>query len=127
MSSHNPYESPGYAPAPKPQRGGHLPTSGMGIASLVLGILSIPPGAFGMCCCLGSPVALTLGAIGLVLGYFGMRETQAGSKAGHGLALAGTICSGIGALVGLISLLILAARIAFSAATHRPPEFNFNP
>jgi hypothetical protein len=126
----NPYASSGYAPTGVPQHGPHLPPSGLAIASLVVGILSILGGIFGgltsVCCCGGlvsGPVALLVGATALALGYFGMKECQAGNKSGYGMALAGMITGGIGALMGLITFLIFAGFVAFAAANQQPQNF----
>ncbi len=62
------------------------PTSGLAIASLVLGI-----GSF-LLSCLG----IATGIAGFFLGLAALRETQPrGPKRGRGLAIAGMICSAI--------------------------------
>jgi hypothetical protein len=119
----NPYQSPGYAPSSKAySSGGQIPPSGMAIASLVLGILADVSGIFGFCCCLSTPLSLVFGAIGLVLGFFGLREVQSGAKTGHGLALGGMITSGIGLLLAIIWLLMFA----FAIVAQPNGNVNFN-
>lgn len=85
-----------WAPA-QPYPGVARPTSGMAVASLVLGILSIT-----MCSGLTS-------LPGLVCAIVGMRETGAtGAKGGRGLAIAGLVTS----IIGLLILAGLAVYIA---------------
>lgn len=64
--------------------------NGMAVASMVLGIISLPS----MCCCvIGLPTAIT----GLVLGIVALNQIKTGSyaKGSHGMALAGIWCSAI--------------------------------
>jgi hypothetical protein len=126
--SNNPYESSAYAASsPMPAGGQGPPPSGMGIASMVLGIVSIFTGTIGFCCCpyLFAPLTFVCALIGLILGYLGMREAQSGFKSGYGMALAGMICSGIAILIGIVSVLVIAGLIAVSAAA-QPGQQNFN-
>jgi hypothetical protein len=67
---------------------GQRPNPGLAIASMVLGIISIPT----LCCCGG-----LLGVVGLPLGLVALMQlpnTPAASGA-RGMALAGVICSGV--------------------------------
>lgn len=78
----------------------------MSIVSLVTGILSI----LLSCCYLGIP----LGAAGLITGYLSKKQNaeSGGMQQGDGLALAGMICGGIGALLGLIHLALVILGVA---------------
>lgn len=67
--------------------------SGIQVASLVLGILSIC-----LCCCYGLP-SLIMGIIGLVCGIKGNKESK------NGVGTAGIICSVIGIIFGFFSLI----------------------
>lgn len=67
--------------------------NGLQIASLVLGIISIL-----LCCCYGAP-SVIMGIIGLVCGIKGNKENK------NGIGTAGIVCSIIGLILGLISLI----------------------
>lgn len=67
--------------------------SGIQIASLVLGILSIC-----LCCCYGLP-SIILGIIGLVCAIKGNKENK------HGIGIAGLVCSIIGLIAGVCMLI----------------------
>jgi hypothetical protein len=75
------------------------PTSGLAIASLVLGIASF------FVSCLG----IVTGIVGFFLGLSALRETQPqGPKRGRGLAIAGMICSAIAfAIMTTLTLLFV--------------------
>ncbi len=80
------------------------PTSGLAIASLVLGILSIVS-------CLGvGPLALIPGVLAIVFGEFAARQYRNGLRAGgtYGMALAGRICGWIGVVIsgGFILMIV---------------------
>ncbi len=92
-----PQPPPSAPPAAEP--GPPCRTSGMAIASLVLGILAVVT-------CVG---AIIFAPIGLVLGIIGLIQTDRsrGCLRGHGLALAGTILSGISLLISPILAAIL--------------------
>lgn len=70
----------------------------MGIASLVLGILSVLCSLFGF-----TWIAMVLGAVGIVLGALSKRNY------GGGMATAGLVLSIIGASLGLVSLVACLA------------------
>ena len=74
---------------------GNVPgnASGVQIASLVLGIISI---VFG--CCYGLP-SIILGVIGLICAIIGNKENK------HGIGTAGLVCSIIGIIAGICWLL----------------------
>ena len=75
----------------------HAPSNGMAVASLVLGILSI---LFVWIPFIGL-ISWILAPIGLVLGLVAMKQPF-----GRGMAVAGSICSGIG-LLGCIGWVVL--------------------
>ncbi len=81
--------------------------NGLAVASLVLGILSI---LFVWIPFIGL-VAWILALIGLVLGLVGMSRPT-----GRGMALAGSICSGIG-LLGCIGWLVLIGAAAAAGSS----------
>lgn len=80
--------------------------SGTQIASLVLGIISIL-----LCCCYGAP-SLILGIIGLVCGIKGNKENK------NGVGTAGIVCSIIGLIMGVASLIyyIIVGAALFSVS-----------
>lgn len=77
-------------------------TNGLAIASFVLGLLSI------FACWLG----VLTGVIGLVLGFIGLRQTNADPErvGGRGLAIAGIVLSGIATVlwVGFFIVVVIA-------------------
>lgn len=83
----------GYSPASAP------PASGLAIASMILGILSMP-----MTCVylIGTPGAI----LAVIFGHLARGKARRGEAGGEGMALAGLIC-------GYISLALAAAGIAF--------------
>lgn len=94
------YEEPEDASAAAPER---APDSNKGpigysIASLVCGILGL------ICCCCGF-FGLVPAIAGIVLGIISIKK----DCEGQGMAIAGIVCGGIGALFGLIGLIIGAA------------------
>jgi hypothetical protein len=102
------YGMPAYAPgmppppAPPMMPGFGIPkvTSGKAIGSLVCAGIGL---VLGFVCGIGA-VAVP---VGLVLGFLGIAETGAnGTRAGRGLAIAGTICNAV-LLVGGIALAVL--------------------
>lgn len=85
--------------------------SGIQIASLVLGIISIL-----LCCCYGAP-SVIMGIIGLVCGIKGNKESK------NGVGTAGIVCSIIGLILGLISLIYFL--IVGAAFTSVLTEFSY--
>lgn len=95
-----PYPSgPGYGWGGMPQP----PRDGMGIASLVLGIVSV------VIFCLW-PVALVTGALAVIFGAISRSRASKGLASNPGQALAGLICGAVGVVLaaGLLALLIAA-------------------
>jgi hypothetical protein len=84
----------------------------MAVASLVLGIVSIP----GICCY--GIVGLAAGITAIILGRMSIRKIKAsgGLLGGNGLAQAGWICGAVGAVLGLIYALFTLALFIFGLA-----------
>ena len=75
-------------------------TSGMCIAALVLGIVSIP-GSFIVYGVLG----LILGVLAVIFAILGIRSTRRPEVKGRGLAIAGLVCGIVGFLISLFLFL----------------------
>jgi hypothetical protein len=71
----------------------------LALASMVLGIVSIPG-----CCCwfFGAPMAVA----GLVLGFVSMGKIRSNPQMfkGGGMAIAGIVCSGAGLMLDLVAI-----------------------
>ena len=83
------------------------PTNGLGIASLVLGILSVATvwiPFLGMIAWITAPLGLILGFVGLSKPY------------GRGVTIAGIICSAIALLIALAWVIFIGAAITSAAA-----------
>jgi hypothetical protein len=83
-------QQPYNAPPPYPPPVEPPKKSGMAIASLILGILSIPSG-----CCYG--LGIILGIVGIILGVMSKKDSGQMS----GMAIAGIICSCFGIVFGI--------------------------
>ncbi|EST33895.1 hypothetical protein M878_11840 [Streptomyces roseochromogenus subsp. oscitans DS 12.976] len=86
------------------------PQNGMGVAALVLGILSI------CLFCLYGVVSLVLGILAVVFGIKGRRRAELGEATNHGQAQAGLIMGIIGIVLGIAVIVLLA--IGINAAIH---------
>jgi hypothetical protein len=82
--------------------------NGLAVASLVLGILSL---LFVWIPLVGM-ISWVLSIVGLVLGLIGL-----GKPEGRGLAIAGSICSGVGLVACIGWVILFAAAAAGSAAS----------
>lgn len=106
---------------------------GLGVASLVLGVLAIlievpsfATSLFGAACCfcfgiaswLGHAVGAVFAVVGLGLGIFGLKDPK-----GKGMALTGTVLSGITLLGAVIGIVLSLLGIAVFAA-NVPPRQN---
>jgi RsiW-degrading membrane proteinase PrsW (M82 family) len=79
-----------------------LPASGLAIASLVLGIISVLFSCFW-------PLAIVCGVLAVVFGFIGINKSKKGEAGGKSMALAGVITGGIGIL---LSVLLVAGLVA---------------
>ncbi|SCL65247.1 protein of unknown function [Micromonospora citrea] len=106
----DPYGQQAYPPPMYPNAGfaGKGPgqqQNTLGLVSMILGIVSIPM----VCCYLGIP----LGIGALVTGWMGRQKAAQGLADNQGQALAGLICGGIGAALGLLQIVLLIFGIAY--------------
>lgn len=81
-----------------------MPRNGLGIASLVLGILAIPAAISG-------PGGVILGTVGLILGIVAINRARRGVATNRGVATAGTVLSVIGLLLGILVTVLWAVFI----------------
>jgi hypothetical protein len=90
--------------------------NGMGVAALVLGILS--------CClfCLYGVVSLVLGILAVVFGVKGRRKAERGEAGNHGQAQAGLIMGVIGIVLGLAVIVLLAIGITLAINEESEPD-----
>ncbi|OLZ66950.1 DUF4190 domain-containing protein [Streptomyces sp. IMTB 2501] len=94
------------------------PQNGMGVAALVLGILSI------CLFCLYGVVSLVLGILAVVFGIKGRRRAELGEASNHGQAQAGLIMGIIGIVLGIAVIVLLAIGITTAindSRTHSDP------
>ena len=93
-------------PGQSGQYGQDQPTrsNGLGIAALVLGILSLPAAFFA-----GVP-GIVLGLIAIVLGIVALRRVKAGRADNRGMPIAGIVTGAIGLVLGIV---VLAATVFF--------------
>ncbi|MFG3705302.1 DUF4190 domain-containing protein [Micromonospora sp. NPDC047670] len=106
----DPYGQQAYPPPMYPNAGfaGKGPgqqQNTLGLVSMILGIASIPL----VCCYLAIP--LGIGAV--VTGWMGRQKAAQGLADNQGQALAGLICGGIGAVLGLLQIILLVAGVAY--------------
>ncbi|MFZ4515938.1 MAG: DUF4190 domain-containing protein [Acidimicrobiia bacterium] len=97
-----PTAPPGYAPPPgPPQNGGpytpSAPLNGLALASMILGIVSIPALCF-------AGLGGFVGVAGVVLGIIALRQINraATPAGGKGIAIAGIACGATGGALGLL-------------------------
>jgi hypothetical protein len=88
------YPQAGYGGAP-----GGQPQNTLGLVGMILGIASIP-----LVCCLYIGLPLGIGAV--VVSYLGLNKVNQGLANTTGMALAGLICGGVGAVLGLLLLIL---------------------
>jgi hypothetical protein len=82
-----------------PQR----PSSGLAVAAMIVGIVSIFPG----CCLARFGGMLVLGLVAVILGIMARNAAAAGRGGGGGMALTGIITGAIGLALGLLLLLLV--------------------
>ncbi|NKI45459.1 DUF4190 domain-containing protein [Streptomyces sp. LD120] len=98
-----PYTGTPYPPSPYGWNGSvPMPSNGMGVASLVTGIVS----AAGFCMW---PVALLLGVMAIVFGTVQRGKVSRGEATNGGQALAGIICGSVGAGLSAILAIVMIA------------------
>ncbi|MEU1852118.1 DUF4190 domain-containing protein [Streptomyces sp. NPDC019990] len=90
------YGWPGMPPAPQ---------NGMGVAAMVLGIVSCT------LFCMYGVVSLVTGVLAVVFGIKGRRRAEAGVANNHGQAQAGLIMGIIGIILGLVVIVLIAIGI----------------
>lgn len=83
------------------------PTSGLSIASLVLGIVGW------LFCLLGGPFPVVLAVIAVIFGHIARKETKSGVKAGDGYAVAGLWLGYPLAVVALVALVTAGGLMAW--------------
>lgn len=94
---------PSEDPRPKPSSGGfpgETPGNGMGIASMVLGIGSIP-----LVCCFG--LGGLLGVAAAVLGFLGKQKADQGLATNRGQAITGLVSGLVAVGFGLLYLILV--------------------
>ncbi|MFI7573412.1 hypothetical protein [Micromonospora sp. NPDC049497] len=98
-----PYGQPSYGGTPMYPNAGYPAPGGqqntLGLVSMILGIASIPL----VCCYLGLPV----GIAAVVTGWLGKQKSAQGLANNSGQALAGLICGGIGAVLGILYIVLV--------------------
>ncbi|MDR6977651.1 hypothetical protein J2X68_004370 [Streptomyces sp. 3330] len=98
--SHIPYG--GGVPGPYGWPGGMADRNGMGVAGMVLGIIS----AVGFCMW---PLAVVLGILGITFGAVGRGKARRGEASNPGQALAGIICGSVGIALAIgLGVLVIA-------------------
>jgi hypothetical protein len=95
------YPPPAYGP-PGQQPYGGQPQNGLGLTSMILGIISIPIS----CCWYISGV---VGIIGLVLGFLGKKKVDQGLANNRGIAIAGIATSAVGVALAILFMILAVA------------------
>jgi hypothetical protein len=101
------YGWPGMQPAPQ---------NGLGIAAMVLGIVSCT------LFCLYGVVSLVTGILAIVFGVKGRRRAEAGVATNHGQAQAGLIMGIIGIILGIAVIVLIA--VGITAAFNRDEPYD---
>lgn len=89
------------------------PGKGMGIASMVLGIIALIVSAVACCMPFGYLLASLLGILSIVFGIIAIAK-----KSGRGMGIAGIICSVVGLLLAIVMLvfsILLGVGVAASS------------
>ncbi len=105
MSYSDPPPPPPQYGAPQPPMGGMPPkTSGMAVASLVLGIIGAIPCFWG---------CLVFSILGIVFGQLGKKDVRdsGGAKKGAGLAQWGFILGVVGVVLGVVYWILVATGV----------------
>ncbi|MDB4554226.1 GYF domain-containing protein [Akkermansiaceae bacterium] len=110
----SPYATPGTNPVAAQQQyyAPAAPTSGLAIASMVCGILSI------ILCYVNAIVGIPA----VICGHMAMKRIKAsqGQIAGQGMALAGLICGYIGIVIQVITIVFFVSIFTMAASSDRP-------
>jgi len=110
-------QTPNYQTPPSPQS---LPT-GMSVASMVLGIISL------VLFCLWY-ISMPCGIIGLVLGLVAKGRVQRGEAGGGAMAKTGVVCSIIALALAVLILILAIVGISIlghnAALMQHPPQSN---
>jgi hypothetical protein len=85
-------------------------TNGMAIAALCTGI-----GGIVLCFCYG--LGLIPGALGVIFGFLGMRQTAERGENGRGMAIAGLITGGIGVLLSIGFWILFAIGVSMNPSS----------
>ncbi|MFD6172251.1 DUF4190 domain-containing protein [Streptomyces coeruleorubidus] len=99
------YGWPGMPPAPQ---------NGMGVAAMVLGIISCT------LFCLYGVVSLVTGILAVVFGIKGRKRAEAGVASNHGQAQAGLIMGIIGIILGIAVIVLIAVGITAAINSDEP-------
>ena len=91
------YPPPAYGPPQQPY--GAAPQNGLGLTSMILGIISIPIS----CCWYISGV---VGIIGLVFGFLGKKKADQGLANNRGIAIAGIATSAVGLALAILFMIL---------------------
>ena len=94
------YGTPGYGTPAQPQ-------NTLGLVGMILGIASIP-----LLCCFY--IGLPLGIAAAVVSYLGLNKVKQGVANNRGMAMAGLICGGVAAGLGI---LLIVLSVAFNLST----------
>lgn len=89
-----------FAPGSQP-----IPGHGLGVASLVLGILSLVTGLFAFCMWWAS---VPLAVVTIVLGHIGQSQHRAATGRRNGMATAGLVCGYIAVVLNAIVAIVFA-------------------
>ncbi|KUL40321.1 DUF4190 domain-containing protein [Streptomyces regalis] len=110
------YGYPGYPPGYGWPGMPMQPQNGMGVAALVLGILS--------CClfCLYGVVSLVLGILAVIFGIKGRQKAERGEANNHGQAQAGLITGIVGIVLGIAVIVLIA--IGITAAINSDDDYD---
>lgn len=104
--------APGYGWAQLPMQ----PSNGMGVTSLVLGIVAAA------IFCLW-PIAIIVGILAIIFGAIGRGKAKRGEATNPGQALAGLICGIVGVVLGLALLIVVIATAADDSSGSGPDVY----
>ncbi|MET7735509.1 DUF4190 domain-containing protein [Streptomyces sp. NPDC005402] len=114
------YGYPGYPQSPQGYGGWAPPMppqNGMGVAAMVLGILSCA------LFCMYGILSLVLGVLAIVFGIKGRKRAERGEATNHGQAQAGFIMGIIGTILGIAVIVLLA--IGITAAINSEDDSDY--